>query len=249
MLPEPNTIQLYLWNYQQFNDREYATFQNTLSAAEQEKNQTYSQPVLRRRDAICRGLLRRHLGRLLQKPAHHIPIVNNDNGKPRLERDDDLLHFNYSHSGDYVVYAFCREAELGVDIEYTPRSNNLPGIANHFFAPAEVAALNALPETQQRERFFHYWTLKEAYIKARGEGIFIGLDKFSFEPGFSANSKAKRIKIHFASADFDTEKDWQFHCLQPLKDYQVSVAVRDKTQKKIALELPQSTEPRATHAI
>lgn len=234
--PDAGTVQLYVWNYQQFDDREYSTFQKMLSAAELERNQTFSQAIHRRRDAICRGLLRRHLGRMLQKPAHQIPLVTSKNGKPSLHSENETLHFNYSHSADVVAFAFCVDAEVGIDIEFTPRNNNLLGIATHFFAPAEVAALTALPESEQRQRFFQYWTLKEAYLKARGEGIFLGLDKFSFEPGFCAD---ETIEINFVNAEFDTPRQWQFHALQLLAEYQVSVAVRDASRKKLLIEKPQ----------
>jgi len=50
-----------------------------------------------------------------------------------------------------------------------------------FFSSAEVKALNRLPTENQKDRFLDYWTLKESYIKARGMGLAIPLDEFSFD--------------------------------------------------------------------
>ena len=69
---------------------------------------------------------------------------------------------------------------MGVDVEDTERSGETVEIADQFFSPLEAAALRALPADRQRARFFDYWTLKEAYIKARGMGLAIPLEQFSF---------------------------------------------------------------------
>ena len=70
------------------------------------------------------------------------------------------------------------DRELGVDVESLDRATS--HVAEDFFAPIELAALRALPEAEQRERFLEYWTLKESYIKARGMGLALALDGFWF---------------------------------------------------------------------
>ena len=102
--------------------------------------------------------------------------------------------------------------------------NDLTGISRRYFTPSETADLARLEGEPHRERFFVYWTLKEAYIKARGEGIFIGLDNFGFqvEPGGEP-----AVTISFADPGFDTPGGWEFHTLQPWENYPISVALRD----------------------
>ena len=65
-------------------------------------------------------------------------------------------------------------------------------IANRFFSPTEAAALSGVPEHRRQERFFEYWTFKESYIKARGMGLSIPLDRFSFH---YSDERAVRIAI------------------------------------------------------
>lgn len=156
-----------------------AQLSKSLSAEEQERNLQYSRPVLRRRDAACRGLLRELLSRYLQVPAAAVPLVRGEHGKPLLAGPEVSIHFNYSHSGDYAAFAFTRAGEVGVDIEDCTRRANALGISRNFFTDREYRALQALPESQRVPEFLRYWTLKEAWLKARGEGIFAGLDRFS----------------------------------------------------------------------
>ena len=63
-----------------------------------------------------------------------------------------------------------RDFEVGIDVENIGRSINLD-LARRFFAPAEVAFLEQMPENQRQATFFLFWTLKEAYVKARGVGL------------------------------------------------------------------------------
>jgi 4'-phosphopantetheinyl transferase len=91
------------------------------------------------------------------------------------------LCFNISHSRHAIVLAVCANGALGVDIEsLLTRHDVLLEVAQRHFSPPEVADLCALPVEKQADRFLHYWTLKEAYIKARGLGLSIPLDKFGF---------------------------------------------------------------------
>ncbi|WP_272491892.1 4'-phosphopantetheinyl transferase family protein [Shewanella sp. OMA3-2] len=118
-----------------------------------------------------------------------------DKGKPSLSAElfeRSGLHFNLSHSGDWLMIGVLPCANLsakyvnnkailfGLDIERVRASTNIQPILNHYFTDGEVADLVALPYVLQRQRFFDLWTLKEAYIKATGKGLAQSLSSFSF---------------------------------------------------------------------
>ncbi|SHG43492.1 4'-phosphopantetheinyl transferase family protein [Streptoalloteichus hindustanus] len=92
-------------------------------------------------------------------------------GKPRLTPESGL-DFSLSHSGDRVVLAVARGVELGVDVEELSRRTE-PELAEHVLSPAELSALDALPEDRRHAGFFTYWTRKEAVLKATGHGLAI----------------------------------------------------------------------------
>ena len=84
-----------------------------------------------------------------------------------------------AHSGQVALVALARGREVGVDVEQTGREVAWEQVARRFFAPSEWAALEALPEARRRGGFFACWTRKEAYLKARGRGLSVGLSTFA----------------------------------------------------------------------
>lgn len=96
-------------------------------------------------------------------------------GKPYVA--GSALAFNLSHSGPWLALALAPAGALGVDIEVPRKPRDLLAIARHYYHPQETAHLQSLPETAQNRAFYRYWTLKEAYFKARGTGIAEGLGK------------------------------------------------------------------------
>jgi 4'-phosphopantetheinyl transferase len=107
---------------------------------------------------------------------------------------------------------------LGVDVENVLAREVSIDIADRFFAPTEVAALAVVPSDLQQARFFEYWTFKESYIKARGMGLSIPLDKFSFH---YPHDQAVELAIHPELADDPAR--WRFWQFRPTPDYLVAV--------------------------
>jgi 4'-phosphopantetheinyl transferase len=134
----------------------------------------------RERWQMTRGILRLLLASYLETPASEIAFQYGAHGKPELKRSiSSGLRFNTSHSGDYAAFAFTRAGQVGVDIECI--RDDMPGrddIVRRYFAPGEQREWFAVPESERARAFFKLWTRKEAFVKARGSGLFSGLDRF-----------------------------------------------------------------------
>jgi 4'-phosphopantetheinyl transferase len=115
------------------------------------------------------------------------------------------LDFNLSHTTGLVACALARQAVVGVDVEHASRRVDLDGVGRRVFSAGEQATLAALPVEAQADRFFEYWTLKEAYMKARGLGF--ALPPASFE--LAALPAAGYALRHLDAPD--PSAGWSFH--------------------------------------
>jgi 4'-phosphopantetheinyl transferase len=166
-------------------------FNETLSAEERARAGRYRFEADRKRSIIARGLSRLLLGRCLGRPPKQLEFEYNAFGKPSLARlskthaSNPALQFNVSHSGDVVLLAMAFDRVLGVDVERMREEMTSPEIAARYFSPAERQALFGLAPELRGEAFFACWTRKEAYLKARGDGLSLPLDRFdvAFTPG------------------------------------------------------------------
>jgi 4'-phosphopantetheinyl transferase len=130
---------------------------------------------------LGRGLLRVCLGHYLGCLPRSISFSICVGGKPILNASTTTSNvgFNVSHSGDWIVLAFARDQAVGVDIEQVHARVSTDALATRFFAPSEIAQIQTLPEGQRTRGFFNAWTRKEAYVKAVGAGLQLGLDTFA----------------------------------------------------------------------
>lgn len=171
---------------------------------------------------IAHGVLREVLGRYLKHAPSDVLLCTLPNGKPVLapELNDVQLEFNLSHSHELALIAVSRERRLGIDVERIRAVLDGKVIAARFFAPGETVTLSALPERLQLEAFFACWTRKEAYIKARGEGLRISLDTFAVAvaPGQSPG-------LLYDVADPQAVSRWSLHSLDVGAAYVASLAV------------------------
>jgi len=162
-------------------------------------------------------------------------FVTNSYGKPVLDQKQHALpmplFFNLSHSQGKLVVAIAASEALGVDVEGSTRPRRIGAIANRYFAPQEVTALQLLPVHQQLPRFYHLWTLKEAYIKARGLGLAIPLQHFAFQ--FGAD---KRINVEFAPQLLDDASHWRFWQIAAGPSHTLALAC-NPAQRNLALRV------------
>lgn len=163
-----------------------------LSTDEQQRADRFHFQRDRDHFVAARGGLREILGRYTGATPQSLRFSYDSFGKPSLsdsspgvEVGGAPLRFNVSHSGVVALYAVAAGREVGVDVERVREDFAGLDIAKNFFSPHEVAALSALPADERATAFFDCWTRKEAYIKARGQGLSHPLHLFtvSLTPG------------------------------------------------------------------
>ena len=218
------TGEVHLWHTEidQVPDSRASHYLEWLSAEELTRNQRFKFAAGRKNHAVARALVRTVLSRYYPKRCpDDWQFAIGEHGKPEIASGlaELPLRFNLSHSDKRVVCAVALDQPVGVDIEYTQRKNDVLSIADHYFSTSEVAALFALPKQQQEDRFFDYWTLKEAYMKADGQGISLGLGNFSF-----AIDKADNVAVAFATAIDDDPARWQFRLFRHIPDHRLALA-------------------------
>ncbi len=159
---------------------------------------------------LARRLLRSHCA----PPPGGWRFATNPYGRPELP--DSNLRFNISHCAGMVAAAVTVEHELGLDVERIDRNCTDIAIARSYFAPSERLALASAPEEERKAMFFAFWTLKEAYIKARGLGLSIPLADFSFT--------LNPPRISFSPAITDFAGRWYFWRGNPKPSHQMALA-------------------------
>lgn len=166
------------------------TYQRLLDHAEKERLRRFRFDKDRHVFLVSHALLRATLSRVtgcapedlrFGKGAHGKPLLLDTHGQPTASPA-----FNLSHSGPFAVVAVDERAgAIGVDVEYHRPGRRFDALAVRHFACAERQHLAAQDTTARAACFYDIWTLKEAYIKARGAGLSMPLDEFafSFTPG------------------------------------------------------------------
>ncbi len=216
-----NTIHIWLTRMSSIPTSAFAEYYNVLSQAELARNRGFSSETLRNTDAITRTLLRTVLSQYENYAPLQWEFDEHDRGKPYITHPSTRLCFNLSHSSEWVVCAIAQFPVIGVDIEHCLRNVDVLRLARRFFSSPEYEDLLSLCGEAQKSRFFDYWTLKESYIKARGEGVSLGLDKFSFKL-----SDCGAIGIACDSVLEDDAAAWHFRLSAGEGDHRLALAVK-----------------------
>jgi phosphopantetheinyl transferase len=153
-----------------------------LDRPERERHDRLVSAPLRKRFLFGRVLLRTLLAELLGTTPGKIELTSGSSGRPELARGDSSIVFNLAHSGDMIVCAAASGTPcLGIDLEDTAKKHDIDAISAEYFSREENSQLQRLSAAEKTERFYILWTLKEAYLKSKGESI------FSLDHGLSFN--------------------------------------------------------------
>lgn len=213
----PIEIELWVWSLD-VDEAERGRLFATLSEDEVARALRFVFDRDRQRYIVARGRMREILARVLGVTAAALRFSYSSHGKPSLSAANTPLHFNLSHSDGLAALGVSHARELGVDVEHErPLKED---IAERFFSRGEVAALRALPESEQLAAFYRCWTRKEAVVKAIGEGLSRPLD--SFDVTLDAGA------AHLLRMDGETDgpEAWQLAHFAPAPGFAGAVACR-----------------------
>ncbi|VEN72588.1 conserved hypothetical protein [Candidatus Desulfarcum epimagneticum] len=231
---EPGEIHLWLAFPDEMDPRLVSACEALLSENERARMERFRFEKDRRLCLAARALARMALAGYAGRDPREIRFQENRWGKPRIAGPKPMppLRFNLSHTDGLVLFGATLENEIGVDVERLDRENmDMKAIARRFFSPPEAAHVARSPRERRAEVFFRLWTLKEAFIKARGRGLSIPLDSFYFNI-----LKKKEIQVCFPDCGQDSE-EWLFFTERPAKGHMAGVAVQKKGGPAPALQI------------
>lgn len=210
-----------------------------LSAEERSRFSRFVNAADRRDYAAAHALLRSALSMHGGSAPHEWSFEPGPDGKPRLAiplPGPAELTFNLAHTRGLVACAVANGADVGIDVEPIDRGVDALLLADRYFSPEEVESLQACAETIRSTRFVELWVLKEAYLKATGEGLSDALDAVSLR--FEGTS-AIRLKPSRAG---DSAACW-LGLFEPRAGYRLALAVRSTGTPEGTLEVKCFADP------
>jgi 4'-phosphopantetheinyl transferase len=143
-------------------------------------------------------------------------------GKPRwlaTGRGAPTLHFNLSRSGTLCLVAVSSARPVGVDIEQVIVSPQIDELIERQLSPEQAGELQGLAPEGKCRAYFTVLTRREAYAKAMGVGLQLGLRDLQVS--------ADAFNPEIVSLQGDDPEAWRIVPLHPGEPYVASLAVRD----------------------
>ena len=197
-----------------------------LSPDEAAKADRFHDAVDRQRFVVGRGVLREILGRYVGVPAVDVRLRYDQHGKPALAAGDSSLCFNLSHSAGMGLIAVGAGRRVGVDLE---RIREFDEAAKRFLSVRESQALQALPAATRPAAACHCWVRKEAYLKARGDGLEI--DPRQIEVSMDPGGPGRLIGVSGKSSE---AARWSYAQLPLITGYAAALVVEGSTPQLTA---------------
>jgi 4'-phosphopantetheinyl transferase len=225
--PSPDLIlpdhEVHIWRTQLDQNQELVQqLAQILSEDERSRSSHFRFDRDRLRFIVGRGVLRTILAKYLNIYPSEVTFCYGAYGKPALPTSGQQrsYQFNLSHSQGLAVYAISLNRSVGIDIEHIRPVEDMQGIVERFFSAHEQDTFAKIPENKKCLSFFQCWTSKEAYLKARGDGLTQALHhiEVSIVPG--QNTQLLNIV-----GNLQEVQRWTLHKFQPLNQFIGVIAV------------------------
>jgi 4'-phosphopantetheinyl transferase len=220
--------------------------QEVLSPDERRKAARFHFEKDRNQFIQSRAALRIILARYLNIAPRKLDFCLGPYGKPALANGlaESKLRFNVSRRDGLALVAVAYDREVGIDVEYVRADLPIFEIAKGSFSPAEVTALDSLPQRSRILGFYNCWTRKEAYVKARGEGLSLPLDQFSVS--LTPGEPARLLQV---IGDRTEVGNWMMQDLSVGENYIAALAVAGTNLNLTLLDFGISEAPKARNVI
>jgi 4'-phosphopantetheinyl transferase len=215
--PPPDTLSLsaaevHVWRIG-LDDELPAHARETLSADEHQRARQFRFSHLTQRFVAARAALRAILGRYTGIAPADLVFTYTARGKPALDvTPRRAVAFNLSHSGDIGLCAVTAGRDVGVDVERLREDHNPFDSIAPYFSVLERATLQGLDPRARREACYVCWTRKEAFLKARGDGLSIPLD--AFDVSCAPSEPARILAVRGPAAD---RRQWTVFDVGPIE--------------------------------
>ena len=203
------------------DDKRNAQYRLLLDAKERQKVDRIKHERHRSRQIETLGRLREILAQYLNVEAGEIKLARQEHGKPYIAEDTDIV-FNLSHSADKLIVAVGLQCQMGVDIEAIRQRDQLAALVKKCFAKEEKIYWKSLPEAEKSTEFYRFWTRKEAFVKAVGRGIALGMKHVVISP-------EKPIRIVNIPEEYGLASEWQIIDLDLDAGLSGALVVREKS--------------------
>lgn len=215
----PHNVQLlendvHVWNAMlDVAEEKLPFFLQILDVEEQTRANQFYFELDRTRFIVSHGLLRIILGSYMNIEPDKLRFSYNSQGKPFLAESfqGEKLQFNMSHSHEFALFAVTFNRQIGVDLEHIYRFAETDSLAHRILSKREKTAWCKYPPNERLDVLFRYWTCKEAYVKATGEGIAQPLEKIHIS--LTRGSEARLVSINRSVREASR---WSLQELHPL---------------------------------
>jgi 4'-phosphopantetheinyl transferase len=215
--------ELHLWTATDdrypFPDLDEAGF---LLAADEREAADRSRPVRRRQFVCGRVLTRLALSRHCPVRPQEWVFALGPHGKPFILAPENYrgVRFSISHTEGLTACLITTIDMAAVDVERVRTWADLPLIAPMVLSARELSDIESFSGNAWHARFFDYWTLKEAYAKARGMGLGLDLTDIAFEL-----AGQEEVRARFAPAVEDDPGRWTFRRVRLGPHYAAAIAI------------------------
>ena len=217
----------------ELEEEQFRSYRDLLTTEEIERCDRFAFEKDRKQFLLTRALERDVLSRYLGVGPALLVFNRNEYGKPHLAEPAACpIQFSLSHTTGLSVCAVTSEVDIGVDVESLDRPTSHWDIANRFFAASEAAYLKSVEEDHKGTEFLRLWTLKEAFVKARGLGFSIPLKSFTIR-----STPGQPTRVSFVHGTHGTEADWRFFQIRLGSGFHIAVVLATPKSQNMVVKV------------